>query len=189
MCWSPRLPHCGRSFADDRARKSSERKTCRDRSAERSVTNQSEPRKSTSQASGSDTEEIWSGRRGSNPRPRPWQGRALPLSYTRIRDGGDRSPSAADLCQMRTGNATVRTQSDDTCLANFINIQARINSKPRLIGSTGVKGCDSEPGPGRYRPAGDSDPARTEGSDRCGPRPERQSTIAGYDRRKPVAPP
>jgi hypothetical protein len=28
---------------------------------------------------------IWSGRRGSNPRPRPWQGRALPLSYTRIR--------------------------------------------------------------------------------------------------------
>jgi hypothetical protein len=27
---------------------------------------------------------IWSGRRGSNPRPRPWQGRALPLSYTRI---------------------------------------------------------------------------------------------------------
>ena len=30
-------------------------------------------------------EVIWSGRRGSNPRPRPWQGRALPLSYTRIR--------------------------------------------------------------------------------------------------------
>ena len=30
--------------------------------------------------------EIWSGRRGSNPRPRPWQGRALPLSYTRIRN-------------------------------------------------------------------------------------------------------
>ena len=25
----------------------------------------------------------WSGRRGSNPRPRPWQGRALPLSYSR----------------------------------------------------------------------------------------------------------
>src|SRR6266478_1056615 len=36
----------------------------------------------------------WSGRRGSNPRPRPWQGRALPLSYTRIREiGGDRSPA------------------------------------------------------------------------------------------------
>jgi hypothetical protein len=28
---------------------------------------------------------LWSGRRDSNPRPRPWQGRALPLSYTRIR--------------------------------------------------------------------------------------------------------
>src|SRR6266853_3370664 len=25
----------------------------------------------------------WSGRRGSNPRHRPWQGRALPLSYSR----------------------------------------------------------------------------------------------------------
>src|ERR1700733_10605632 len=26
---------------------------------------------------------LWSGRRGSNPRHRPWQGRALPLSYSR----------------------------------------------------------------------------------------------------------
>src|SRR5580692_5918556 len=29
--------------------------------------------------------EIWSGRRDSNPRPQPWQGCALPLSYARIR--------------------------------------------------------------------------------------------------------
>ena len=29
-------------------------------------------------------QENWSGKRGSNPRPRPWQGRALPLSYFRI---------------------------------------------------------------------------------------------------------
>src|ERR1700679_1193966 len=37
---------------------------------------------------------FWSGRRDSNPRPRPWQGRALPLSYTRIREiGGDQSPT------------------------------------------------------------------------------------------------
>jgi hypothetical protein len=28
---------------------------------------------------------LWSGRRDSNPRPQPWQGCALPLSYTRIR--------------------------------------------------------------------------------------------------------
>src|SRR5438874_5585855 len=28
---------------------------------------------------------YWSGRRDSNPRPQPWQGCALPLSYTRIR--------------------------------------------------------------------------------------------------------
>ena len=30
---------------------------------------------------------FWSGRRDSNPRPQPWQGCALPLSYTRIRVG------------------------------------------------------------------------------------------------------
>src|SRR3984893_17349716 len=40
------------------------------------------------------TRKFWSGRRDSNPRPRPWQGRALPLSYTRIREiGGERSPT------------------------------------------------------------------------------------------------
>src|SRR6185437_538425 len=49
----------------------------------------------------------WSGRWGSNPRPRPWQGRALPLSYTRIRKerwrrrplrNGGRMPNAAGEC-------------------------------------------------------------------------------------------
>jgi hypothetical protein len=40
------------------------------------------------------TQKFWSGRRDSNPRPRPWQGRALPLSYTRIREiGGDHAPA------------------------------------------------------------------------------------------------
>ena len=40
------------------------------------------------------TYKNWSGRRDSNPRPRPWQGRALPLSYTRIRAiGGDWLPA------------------------------------------------------------------------------------------------
>ncbi|MEY3090392.1 MAG: hypothetical protein RL113_708 [Pseudomonadota bacterium] len=29
---------------------------------------------------------LWSGRRDSNPRPQPWQGCALPLSYARIFD-------------------------------------------------------------------------------------------------------
>ena len=62
---------------------------------------------------------IWSGRRGSNPRPRPWQGRALPLSYTRIRDGGDRSPSTAELCQMPTVNATVRTRPGTIGIIRF----------------------------------------------------------------------
>jgi hypothetical protein len=33
---------------------------------------------------------IWSGRRDSNPRPQPWQGCALPLSYTRAPGASDR---------------------------------------------------------------------------------------------------
>ena len=33
-------------------------------------------------------EKNWSGRGDSNPRPQPWQGCALPLSYTRIGRGG-----------------------------------------------------------------------------------------------------
>ncbi len=40
-------------------------------------------------------ESFWSGRRDSNPRPQPWQGCALPLSYTRIR--GTAAPFAGRL--------------------------------------------------------------------------------------------
>ena len=36
--------------------------------------------------------ENWSGRRDSNPRPQPWQGCALPLSYTRIHGRRRRRP-------------------------------------------------------------------------------------------------
>jgi hypothetical protein len=44
--------------------------------------------------SSANSKNPWSGRRDSNPRPRPWQGRALPLSYTRIREfGGDFAPT------------------------------------------------------------------------------------------------
>src|SRR5438046_1501412 len=51
--------------------------------------------------------EFWSGRRDSNPRPRPWQGRALPLSYTRIREAsGSSGRWARHLCQMRPAIAT-----------------------------------------------------------------------------------
>ena len=39
--------------------------------------------KSPSAESSLGTKKTWSGRRGSNPRHRPWQGRALPLSYSR----------------------------------------------------------------------------------------------------------
>jgi hypothetical protein len=38
----------------------------------------------------------WSGRRGSNSRPPPWQGGALPLSYFRTRRAGDTHTSGAE---------------------------------------------------------------------------------------------
>ena len=89
---------------------------------------------------------IWSGRRGSNPRPRPWQGRALPLSYTRIRDGGERSPSTADLCQMRTANATVRMRSDAAPVIQFHYQMAanRSETTPKL-GTAAPLGPRREP--------------------------------------------
>src|SRR5579871_2976588 len=55
--------------------------------------------------------ETWSGRRDSNPRPRPWQGRALPLSYTRIlRERrrtvtGDRRPMPNADCECNSAHA------------------------------------------------------------------------------------
>jgi hypothetical protein len=39
------------------------------------------------------TKRNWSGRRDSNPRPQPWQGCALPLSYTRSRQLAQRDPN------------------------------------------------------------------------------------------------
>src|SRR3974390_205266 len=62
-------------------------------------------------------QKIWSGRRGSNPRPRPWQGRALPLSYTRVRKmlaatrgagNGRPMPNAAGECNAREGTRTTQ---------------------------------------------------------------------------------
>jgi hypothetical protein len=53
--------------------------------------------------------EIWSGKRGSNSRPQPWQGCALPLSYSRAKqaailtsvDGGCQSSDTHILCPHR----------------------------------------------------------------------------------------
>src|SRR3954454_2774031 len=39
-------------------------------------------------ANGGESLADWSGRRDSNPRPQPWQGYALPLSYARAPDQG-----------------------------------------------------------------------------------------------------
>jgi len=91
-------------------------------------------------------EKIWSGRRGSNPRPRPWQGRALPLSYTRIRDGGERCavngrpmPNAGCECN---SPRTVRCPSD-----NLISLTNGLESV-RNDAETGLIGFPGGPGSG-----------------------------------------
>ncbi|MEY3841966.1 MAG: hypothetical protein RLZZ542_1076, partial [Pseudomonadota bacterium] len=43
---------------------------------------------------------IWSGKRDLNPRPQPWQGCALPLSYARTSVGGGRIAGRPDLSQV-----------------------------------------------------------------------------------------
>src|SRR3954451_10888719 len=43
--------------------------------------------------------ESWSGRRDSNPRPQPWQGCALPLSYARILAAGSHVPARRRIIQ------------------------------------------------------------------------------------------
>jgi len=45
-----------------------------------------------SEAGWTDDRDDWSGRRDSNPRPQPWQGCALPLSYSRFLDVAGSAP-------------------------------------------------------------------------------------------------
>jgi hypothetical protein len=67
----------------------------------------------------------WSGRRDSNPRPRPWQGRALPLSYAR---------SCASGCWPIKPAAVVRGALSGTALQ--AQLQKRLsNRSPRQIPS------------------------------------------------------
>ena len=77
---------------------------------------------------------FWSGRRGSNPRPRPWQGRALPLSYTRIR------------CRRRTRADSGRAMP---------NAAPECNSKPRGAGTSRIPDISGDPqGKSGQKPAG-----------------------------------
>jgi hypothetical protein len=41
---------------------------------------------------------LWSGKRDLNPRLRPWQGRTLPLSYSRSTHTGARTQETASCC-------------------------------------------------------------------------------------------
>src|SRR4029077_6162560 len=70
-------------------------------------------------------EENWSGRRGSNPRPRPWQGRALPLSYTRILCRARDAPATAVVCQKRAANATATGSIDSVLRPHMGSILAK----------------------------------------------------------------
>src|SRR5262245_2447268 len=74
---------------------------------------------------------FWSGRRDSNPRPRPWQGRALPLSYTRVRgpaevapDRRRAMPKGAALCNRFTRRAF---QATDLCGSCGTHLRGQLN--------------------------------------------------------------
>ena len=93
---------------------------------------------------------YWSGRRGSNPRPRPWQGRALPLSYTRVREGwrrciavanGRPMPNAPCECNSRT---MVRYPKKIT---QNQGQSRRIGPEPWIDGRQAVLEADSRPAP------------------------------------------
>ena len=49
---------------------------------------------------------LWSGKRDSNPRLRPWQGRTLPLSYSRIprNTNGNRTTGIPTASRQATGD-------------------------------------------------------------------------------------
>ena len=61
----------------------------------------------------SSLEIVWSGRRDSNPRPQPWQGCALPLSYTRIRDSRAVLAARPGYCPKAVGSASALLQLFD----------------------------------------------------------------------------
>ena len=84
---------------------------------------------------------FWSGRRDSNPRPRPWQGRALPLSYTRIREfGGDHSPTTGRAMPNAASECNRPTTAEFAPRPAFTGaLRARIGPKPAGPGSADCK--------------------------------------------------
>jgi hypothetical protein len=110
---------------------------CDDRSARKHQVNErfplppghgtENPGKNAQMYSGNEAAAFWSGRRGSNPRPRPWQGRALPLSYTRIRvDGAVR---AADRQTYAKSGGRMQQGCDIESRTIFFRVPDLIRSK------------------------------------------------------------
>src|SRR5947208_509272 len=72
-------------------------------------------------------EKCWSGRRDSNPRPRPWQGRALPLSYTRIHC---RRVSAARRELMPNGALLCNTPACNPAGVQYVGVRSHCRDRP-----------------------------------------------------------
>ncbi len=85
----------------------------------------------------------WSGRWDSNPRPQPWQGCALPLSYARILSRMAGEPAGPGQCR-RNEAVYARSQRDWQ--------EPGGKKVGRLSGSPGIRGFSSAPPGARRRP-------------------------------------
>jgi hypothetical protein len=94
-------------------------------------------------------EESWSGRRDSNPRPRPWQGRALPLSYARapIRPGRCRKPALIGLfqalCKRRKPQIISPLGPKGAVRRDLVSTTSRFSSREGPSTSLGTTGGDA----------------------------------------------
>ena len=88
--------------------------------------------------------EVWSGKRDSNPRLRPWQGRTLPLSYSRPQPSEDKR-AAASFVKRRAGllqryapliSISVRGVSYSPAAGRRSQVARRRSAKPLFGGST-----------------------------------------------------
>ena len=72
--------------------------------------------------------EGWSGKRDSNPRLRPWQGRTLPLSYSRLPRSAHRTTAPRGRQPARCG-AHRGLHPDDTCSTPYADVAAASRSR------------------------------------------------------------
>ena len=74
----------------------------------------------------------WSGKRGSNPRPPPWQGGALPLSYFRVHQT-NAAPNSPDTALELTEYIVARSPLFvNTLSLNILLITHKRKTRPRI---------------------------------------------------------